>query len=124
MGRFSGLVLGLVLIVAAASPSAAKVVAIETSARVQDHAEESVRAALAEAVEAAVAGAVAMGLPWVRMSYALLVGDAVTVGILATDADPHTETGEDGWGQDTEPRNRTDHSPRRANHSPRRDVSL
>jgi hypothetical protein len=63
MSRFCWLVLGLVLVLAPASPSVARVAAIETTSPLQDHAEDSVTATLEAAVKAAVTGAMAMGLP-------------------------------------------------------------
>ena len=111
MGRFCWLVLGLVLVLAPASPSVAKVVAIETTSPLEDHAEESVRVALEAAVKEAVTGAMAMGLPWVRMSRALVLENAVVVQILATDTDPDTGTGEDAWEAPTEPETRANEPP-------------
>lgn len=83
---------GLALVLALASPSAATVVAIETSAPLEDHAEQSIQAALVAAVEAAITQALAIGLPWVRMHHARVLEDAVTVQILATDTNPETRT--------------------------------
>jgi len=103
MHRFSWLALALALVLAASSPSIATVAMIETTAPLQDHAEESVRIALLTAVEAAVTSAVAMGLPWVRISQALVLEDAVGVQILATDTDPEAGTNEETPGPDAEP---------------------
>ena len=41
---------------------------------------------------AAVAGATAMGLPWVRISQALVLEDSVAVQIFATDGNPGPNT--------------------------------
>src|SRR5512134_3934461 len=106
MGRFCWLVLGVVLVLAPASPSAAKLVEIETTSPLADHAEESVRVALEAAVKDAVTRAIAIGTPWVRMSHALVLEDAVVVRILATDTDPAMgteEDAEDARESDTEP---------------------
>jgi hypothetical protein len=45
-------------------------------------------AAVRQAVARAVRGAVAMGLPWVRLRDATVTGDRVTVLIVATDVEP------------------------------------
>lgn len=103
MRRFSWVVLGLAVVLATASPSAATVATIATTAPLQDHEEQSVNAALQTALKAAVTGAMAMGLPWVQMSHALVLEDAVAVQILATDTDPDAGTGQDERGPDTEP---------------------
>ena len=92
MRRFSWLGLAVLLIVAPASPSAATVATIATTAPLEDHRDQSVNAAFRAALKAAVAGATAMGLPWVRISHALVLEDAVAVQILATD----TALGPDG----------------------------
>ena len=92
MRRFCLFALGLLLIVLIASPSAATVATITTTAPLEDHQEQSVDAAFRAALKAAVEGATAMGLPWVRISHALVLEDAVAVQILATD----TALGPDG----------------------------
>jgi hypothetical protein len=78
-------VAALLLVLGMASPGLARVAAIETTAPLSDHAEQSVRAALEEAVNTAVKGAVAMGLRWFKISKALVLEDLVAVQILATD---------------------------------------
>ncbi len=103
MRRFSWVVLGLAVILATASPSAATVATIATTAPLQDHEEQSVNAALQTALKAAVTGAMAMGLRWVRMSHALVLEDAVAVQIVATDTDPDAGTGQDQGGPDADP---------------------
>jgi len=95
MRRLSWLSLGLLLIVAPASPSAATVATIATTAPLGDHQEQSVNTAPRMALKAAVAGATAMGLPWVRISRALVLEDAVAVRIFATDENPEPDTGEE-----------------------------
>lgn len=111
MARFCSLVLGLVLVLAPASPSVAKVVAIETTSPLEDHAEESVRVALEAAVEEAVTSAIAIGLPWVLMSHALVLEDAVVVQILATDTHPEAGKGEDARETRPEPATRANEPP-------------
>jgi hypothetical protein len=103
MHRIGWLVLGLAVVLATASPGDATVATIATTAPLQDHEEQSVNAALQTALKAAVTGAMAMGLSWVRMSHAFVLENAVAVQILATDTDPDAGTGPDGWEPNTEP---------------------
>ncbi len=58
---------------------------IQTMVPLQDHAEQSIEAAFKEALETAVKGAVAMGLSWVKLGRALVLGNMVVVQIFATD---------------------------------------
>ena len=95
MRRLSWLVFGLVAVLATVSPSAATMASIATTAPLEDHQEQSVKVAFRAALKAAVAGATAMGLPWVRISRALVLDDAVAVQILATDEDLGPGTGEE-----------------------------
>ena len=88
MRPFTCLIAALLLVLWAASPGLARVATIETTAPLQDHAELSVKAAIKEAVDTAVKGAVAMGLHWVQISKAFVLEDAVAVRILATDTAP------------------------------------
>jgi hypothetical protein len=78
------------------SPSAAAVATIVTTAPLSDHREPSVNAALHAALKAAVVGAAAMGLTWVRISRAVVLEDAVAVKIFATDTAPEPGAEEDG----------------------------
>jgi hypothetical protein len=102
MRRCIWLALGLALVMATALPSLAAVATIETTAPLWDHRDESVNAALHAALQAAVVGAAAMGLPWIRISRALILEDAVAVKIFATDEDPATDTDDEGPGLDSE----------------------
>ncbi len=111
MRRLSWVVLGLAVVLATASPSAATVATIATTAPLQDHEEQSVNAALQAALKAAVAGAMAMGLPWVRMSRALVLKDAVAVQILASDTNPDAGKGQDKSEPNTEPGPGADDAP-------------
>jgi hypothetical protein len=72
---------------------------IETAAPLKDHAEPSIQAAFKEALQTAMRGAVAMGLPWVKVSRTLVLEDMVTVQLLATDTKPEGEDGgeEEPW---------------------------
>ena len=79
-----------VAVVALASPALAGMAAIETTAPLPDQSEASVKAAVDQAVDTAVQGAKAMGLPRVELRGARVLPGAVTVLIIArdTDADP------------------------------------
>jgi anti-sigma regulatory factor (Ser/Thr protein kinase) len=102
MRCFKWLFFVVVLVAATASPAAAKVAAIQTTAPLQDHAEQSVKTAILEAVQAAVTGAMAMGLPWVQINKALVLENAVAVQIVATDTGPDQGAGEEAPGPDDE----------------------
>jgi hypothetical protein len=95
MRRMSWLPLGLLAIAVLASPSAATVATIATTTPLEDHQEQSVNTALRTALKAAVAGATAMGLPWVRISRAIVLEDAVAIQIFATDENPEPGTEEE-----------------------------
>jgi hypothetical protein len=111
MLRFISRSLLSMLIITAASPSEAKMATIQTSAPLQDHGEQAVKRAIQEAVKSAVMGAVAMGLPWVRVSRAVVLEDAVAVQIMATDTDPESGTGEEAPGPDNGSADGVDDSP-------------
>ncbi|HEV8310090.1 MAG TPA: hypothetical protein VGW35_20705 [Methylomirabilota bacterium] len=83
--RFA-VVLGLIFVVA--SPAIARVAAIETTAPLDDHSKTSIEEAVTQALRTAVRGAMAMGLPWVRVRQALVFTDMVSVQILASDSEP------------------------------------
>ena len=102
MRLFMVVVVVLGLILGVVPPGEATVASIETTAPLQDHAEQTVQAALKEAVDAAVKGAAAMGLPWVHLNRAVVLADVVAVQILATYTAPETEMDE-APGPDAEP---------------------
>jgi hypothetical protein len=56
---------------------------IETTARFEDASDASIRAAVDRAVDAAVRGAVAMGLSWVQLQHAYVADGYVAVQVLA-----------------------------------------
>lgn len=85
------LAIALLLLLSVASWALARVAAIETTAPLQDHSEQSIEVAVAQAIQTAVRGAVAMGLPWVHLRRAWVIGDTVAVQILATDTGPEEE---------------------------------
>ncbi len=92
MHRLISLSLASFLIIATATPSAARMASIQTTAPLRDHEEQSVKSAVKEAVKSALTGAMAMGLPWVQIRRAVVLEDAVAVQILATDTDPEAAT--------------------------------
>ena len=79
------------------APAIAAMAAIETVQTVEDESDEGVRAAIERAVQAAVTGAVAMGLPRVELRGARILRGAVAVQIIARDAEA-TEPGEEPAG--------------------------
>lgn len=95
-------------IAAFAPPALAGMAAIETTAALPDQSEASVKAAVDQAVNTAVQGAKAMGLPRIELRGARVLPGAVTVLIIAkdTDADPleemlgGTSYDDDGEGSD------------------------
>lgn len=89
--RITRFVLPVVLAFALATPALARVAAIETTAPLADQSEESIKAALKQAVLTAVRGAVAMGFQWVQVRQALVFADVVSVQILASDSEPQGE---------------------------------
>ncbi|HUM14758.1 MAG TPA: hypothetical protein VL086_03630 [Candidatus Nitrosotalea sp.] len=68
-------------------PADAAMAAIETVRALEDESDEAVRAAVERAVQAAVRGAVAMGLPLVELRGARVLPGMVTVQVLARDAE-------------------------------------
>ena len=75
-------------------PAAAAMATIETVQALDDESDEAVKAAIERAVQAAVRGAVAMGLPRVELRGARVLRGMVTVQILAREAE--AEEPEDG----------------------------
>ncbi|MGH7263603.1 MAG: hypothetical protein ACREMB_01960 [Candidatus Rokuibacteriota bacterium] len=78
--------LTLIIVLSLAAPAAARIAAIETTAPLDDHSQESIESAIRQALQSAVRGAVAMGLPWVQVDQAVVFADAVIVKILASDS--------------------------------------
>lgn len=83
------------------SPGVARLAAIEATAPLQDHSEQSVKSAIKTAVKTAMRGALAMGLPWIQILQTYVYLDMVSVQILATDKEP--EAVEPGPGMDADP---------------------
>jgi hypothetical protein len=91
-------VLGALLVLGFPSPASARVATIRTTAPIVDPSEVSIQTALVEAVEAATRGALAMGLPHVRLSQAVLLPGSVLVEVIASDRDGDDETDIDETG--------------------------
>ncbi len=89
--RITRLVLPLLLALTLATPALARVAAIETTAPLADQSEDSIKAAIEQAVLTAVRGAVAMGFQWVQVRQARVFTDLVSVQILASDQEPEGE---------------------------------
>ncbi len=85
--RFTRFAFLLALALALASPALARTAAIETTAPLADHSEASIEAAVNEAVAIAIRGALAMGFQWVQLHQAAVLDDAVSIRILAGDAE-------------------------------------
>jgi hypothetical protein len=86
--RAVGILLVLGLILAAALPAAAAVVLVTAAAPLEDESDQSVQAALDQAVGLAVRDAMLMGLRPVQLTDAQVWGNQVVVEILATDVQP------------------------------------
>ncbi len=91
MRTLNSLVLAFFLVLCVGSPALARMASIQTTAPLQDHAEQSIQAAIKEAVETAVRGAAAMGMSWVRLGRAMVLEDMVAVQIIASDSKPEGE---------------------------------
>jgi hypothetical protein len=93
----------LAIVLALASPAAARVALIQTTAQVSDSSEPAVRAAVKEALEAAVRGALAMGLSRMRLEdLSLLTDGTVLIRVLATDTPAGSEGDEEPAGDEAE----------------------
>ena len=81
--------LGVVgLSLALATPAFARVAMIQTTARLADHSDDGVRAAVRDAVETAVRGARAMGLSHVALQdVSRLDDETVAIRLVASDAE-------------------------------------
>ncbi len=82
------LVLAVALAAAVPAAAAARTAVIELAAPVQDQSNDSIREAVQNAVEQATQGAAAMGLPYVDLQDAEMVGDTVAIQLLASDTPP------------------------------------
>jgi hypothetical protein len=80
-------VLAVGLLAMAPTPGAAELAVIETNAPLTAQTDQAIQDAVWKAVERAVRGALAMGLPRVELRAARVFDDMVTVEIVATDSD-------------------------------------
>jgi hypothetical protein len=97
------LAIPLLAIVSLATPSFAKMAAIQTAVPVEDQSQSSIQTAAEQAVETAVRGAIAMGLPKVQLHRAVVVSNMVVVQILATDEAAEQENKQDEPQKKEEP---------------------
>jgi hypothetical protein len=96
----SMLALALALTVAAPAVAWARTAVIELAAPVQDQSHDAIRTALHDAVEQATRGAAAMGLPYVDLRDAEMVGDAVAIQLLASDSPLDSDRADNGSSAD------------------------
>jgi hypothetical protein len=87
MSTIKGLAAGLLLVLAAATPSLAGVAVIETTAPLPEPSNDGVKAAVMAAVQNAAKGAEAMGLTHFTVKGVRVLPEAVIVQIWATDAE-------------------------------------
>jgi hypothetical protein len=85
MGGSRWIIAGAFLMVIVTSPAQATVVKMETAALLADLSEQSVDAALRQAVETCIRGAAAMGLSRFWLDHVDVISDHVVVRIFATD---------------------------------------
>ena len=86
MRAFSRFAAALLLVLGSAAPALAGMAMIETAAPLNEHSNEGVKTAVVTAVQTAVRGAQAMGLPRVALNGVRVLPGMVVVRILATDS--------------------------------------
>ncbi len=86
MQAFSRFAATLLLVLGSAAPAFAGMAMIETAAPLNERSDEGVKTAVMTAVETAVRGAQAMGLPRVALNGVRVLPGMVVVRILATDS--------------------------------------
>src|SRR5262245_6191355 len=91
MKRALGLVVTFGLLTMLVAPEFARVAMIETAVALADDSESALDAAIAEAVDTVARGAIALGLPHLRLTRATIVEHTVVIGILATDTPAGSE---------------------------------
>jgi len=106
MRPLSCLALALLLIFSFVPFGWAREVTIETAVPLQDDSEQSVKAALTEAIQTIARGALAMDLPWVLLNRVVVLEDTLTIQIFATDTDPR-----DGQQQEHQEKDGQESSP-------------
>jgi hypothetical protein len=80
--------IALVVLTLGASPVLARETAIEATAPLAEHSDVAVRTAMMVAIGKALADAKTKGVRLVRLDEARVVGDHVTIRVLATDTAP------------------------------------
>ena len=73
------------------STASARVVRMETAVSLTDRSDPAVKQALMEAFDTSMRGAVAMGLPHIRVDGIQVLQDAVVLAMIATDEDDDNE---------------------------------
>ncbi len=115
MRAHTGIALIVALVVSAlfgcTSLALARTATIEVAAPLQGQSEDALKAALLEAVQSAAKGALAMGLGWVQVSRAAVVGDSIAVQVVATDSPPQGTDGSADPGQAPEEQPPADSGP-------------
>lgn len=91
MRTLSCLAFAFLLGLCVGSPALARLASIQTTAPLQDHEDQSIQAAIKDAIETAVKGAAAMGMSWVQLGRTVVLQDMVAVQILASDTKPEGE---------------------------------
>ena len=81
----------LVMTVLWVSAASARVVRMETSVSLTDRSDPAIKQALMEAFDTSMRGAVAMGLPHIRVDGIQVLQDAVVLAMIATDEDDDNE---------------------------------
>jgi hypothetical protein len=97
--RREGTVRGIAGLVAAAmvmtalavSAASARVVRMETAVSLTDRSDPAVKQALMQAFDTSMRGAIAMGLPHIRVDGIKVLQDAVVLATIATDEDDDDE---------------------------------
>ncbi len=69
------------------APAAARVVRMETAVSLTDRSDPAIKQALMEAFETSMRGAIAMGLPRIRVDGVQVLPDHVVLAMIATDED-------------------------------------
>ena len=87
----AGLMAALVMATVAVSPASARVVHMQTAVSLTDRSDPAIKQALMEAFDTSMRGAVAMGLPHIRVDGIQVLQDAVVLAMIATDEDDDNE---------------------------------
>ena len=73
------------------SPASARVVRIQTAVALVDRSDPAIKQALMKAFDTSLRGAVAMGLPHIRVDEIEVLQDSVVLAMIATDEDDDGE---------------------------------